>query len=394
MPARAAIYHLTLGLALVTATSFCSLARAADAVTADEPVAAEDKADEAVPLIAIEGDAELQVDAGLGKQHTGAIFATVEPEITVNLSDTFRLFGHFLYEPVLDPTEGRFNTFHSEGLYAEELYAGLTVGQVKFELGKIDPMFGVATDEAPGIYGTYLASNYDFKGALGLAAKVFLTENTIGTGDDAVTVKQMIHASIFTADPSVLSRSVLTDRGQFTWLDTRVGNSNLPESFDLAYLYSTINADDEVAGPTGRLALRRLAAHDGNVPDEWDVLAAGQTAIDLGDERTLRPLAEIAYFANEGGYRKDAGAATLGLEFQQGDWITSATAAAHDRFGASGPSDYMLTASFGRIFKADVTGEFRVDAGYSKSRVEGATTNVIGLRLHKDFSWESSGGGL
>jgi hypothetical protein len=201
MPARAAIHKLTLGLAFLTMTSLVPLAHAADAVTTADPPPSEDKADaadEGVPLIAIGGEAEVQMDAGFGKRpRNTAIYATVEPEITVNLSDTFRLFGHFVYEPVQDPIENRLNVLRSEGLYAEELYAGLTVGQVKFELGKINPMFGVATDEAPGIYGSDFASNYDFKGALGLAANVFLAESIEGTGDDAITVKQMVHASVF-----------------------------------------------------------------------------------------------------------------------------------------------------------------------------------------------------
>lgn len=369
-------------------------ANAADAMAPNDQPSQQDAADETVPLIAIEGSGELQMDAGIGDSGTASLYTTVEPEVTVNLSDAFRLFGHFVFEPVLDPIEGQTNVFRSQGFYAEELYAGLTVEQVKLALGKINPVFGVATDDAPGIYGTDFAGNYDFKGALGLGAKFFLSEDTIGSADDAMTVKQTIDASIFTADPSALSRSLFTDRGQFNWQDNRVGNTDLPESFALAYIYSTLNADDEVAGPTGRVALRRLAARQSNVFDEWGLLATGQTAIDLGDERTLRPLLEIAYFIHENGYREDAASVTLGFEFQEGDWITSAVAAAHDRFGASGPADYMLTASFGRIFKTDATGEFRVDAAYSNARVDGVDTNVVGLRLHKDFSWQSSDVGL
>lgn len=379
---------LSAGLIAMTAISISTSANAADAVTAGDEPAAEDKADEGTPLISLESEAELQLDSNLNKPHTTAIYATVEPEITVNLSDTFRLFGHFVFEPIADPIDGRFNAFHGEGIYAEELYAGLTVGEVKFALGKIDPVFGIASDVAPGIYGQDFASEYDFKGALGLAADIFLADNTIGTGEDAEIVKQIVHASVFTSDPTVLSRSLFTDRGLYHWRDYRVGNSDLPDSFALAYEYSTKNGDDDVVGPTWRVALRRLAAHESNVPDEWDVLAAGQTAFDLGDERTLRPLAEVSYFVHEGGYRRNAAATTLGLEYQQGDWITSFVAAGHDRFGAPGPADYNITASFGRIFKTDPTGEFRVDAGYSHARVDGLTTNVIGLRLHKDFSWE------
>lgn len=265
-----------LAMTSLLAGCLCQAANAADAAAPDEQPSQEDTADEAVPLIAIEGSGELQMDAGIGNNGTTSLYATVEPEVTVNLSDAFRLFGHFVYEPVLDPIEGETNVFRSQGFYAQELYAGLTVGQAKFALGKINPVFGVATDEAPGIYGADFAGNYDFKGALGLGVKFFLSEDTIGSGDDALTVKQTIDASIFTADPSVLSRSLFTDRGQFHWQDYRVGNTDLPESFALAYVYSTLNADDEVGGPTGRIALRRLAARASNVSDEWDCWQPGK----------------------------------------------------------------------------------------------------------------------
>src|SRR5262249_2863296 len=154
---------------------------------------------------------------------------------------------------------------------------------------------------------------YDFKGALGLAADIFLSDTTIGTGEDAEIIKQILHASVFTSDSTILSRSLLTDRGLCNWRDYRVGNTEMPQSFALAYEYATKNADDEVVGPTWRVAVRRLAARQSNIPDEWGFLAAAQTAFDLGDERTLRPIAEFAYFVHEGGYSKNAAAATVGV---------------------------------------------------------------------------------
>jgi hypothetical protein len=380
------------GLSILAIAAFSSIAYAADAVSTNEtPAAAEDRATEALPLISIEGSAELQMDAAVGrKPRTTAIYATIEPEITVNLSDSLRLFGHLILEPVKDPIDDRTNAFRSQGLYAEELYAVLTVSQFEFQLGKIDPAFGIATDEAPGVYGSTLAEGYDFKAALGLAANVTLFENTAGTGDDAVTVKQMLQASVFTSDPTVLSRSLLTDRGLYHWQDNRVGNTSLPESFALAYTYSTLNAEDDVAGPTGRIALRRLAARDAGVPDEWDVLATARTSIDLGDERALRPLAEIAYLIHEGGRARNAVAGTAGLEFQQDDWIASATGAVHDRIGSGNPYDFMLTGSVGRVFNTQYTGEFRLDAAYSHERQDGQLLDVVGLRFHKDLAWQSS----
>lgn len=363
---------------------------AADAVAVDEAATAEDPAPEILPLIEIEGSAELQADFGVGKKpRTSAIYATVEPEITVNLSEYLNIHGHFIFEPVRDPIEGRINAFRYHGLYAEELYAGVNVEEATFQIGKINPQFGVAGDEAPGLYGFTFAEGYEVKGALGIQAKYALSEFTQGSGDDAITTRQVLFGSVFTADPSVLSRSVFTDRGLYHWQDYRVGNTDLPESFTLGYSYNTLNADDGVAGPTARIALRRLAAKQAGVPDEWDALASFQTSFDLGEDLALRPIAEVAYLGNEGGHKADAIGATVGAELQKGQWFGSLVAAMHDQFDSSNPSDYMLTASIGREFETDMTGVFRIDAGYSYGRVDGANESIIGLRLHKDFAWTS-----
>jgi hypothetical protein len=380
-----AAYLLLTSIAAVPVSS-----QAADAIAVDETAAAEDPAPEVLPLIEIEGSAELQADFGIGKKpRTIAIYATIEPEITVNLSEYLNIHGHLIFEPVRDPVEGRMNTFHAQGLYAEELYAGVNVGEATFQIGKINSQFGVAGDEAPGLYGFTFAEGYEVKGALGIQAKYALSEFTQGSGEDAITTKQVLFGSAFTADPSVLSRSVFTDRGLYRWQDCRVGNTDLPESFILGYSYNTLNADDEVAGPTARIALRRLAAKQAGVPDEWDALASFQTSFDLGEDLALRPIAEVAYLGDEGGHKADALGATVGAELQKGQWFGSLVAATHDTFGSPKPSDYMLTASIGREFETEMTGAFRIDAGYSYGRVDRANESIIGLRLHKDFAWTS-----
>lgn len=385
---RLAAYLLLSSIAVAPVAS-----QAADAVAVDEGTTAKNPAPEVLPLIEIEGSSELQADLSVGnKPRTSAIYATVEPEITVNLSEYLHVHGHFIFEPVLDPIQGRMNTFHSQGLYAEELYAGVNVGEATFQLGKIDPNFGIAGDEAPGLYGSSFAEEYAIKGALGIQAEYSLSDLTQGSGEEAVTTKQVLFGSLFTADPSVLSRSLITDRGLYHWQDYRVGNTDLPESFVLGYSYSTLNADDEVAGPSVRVAVRRLAAKQAGVPDEWDAVASFQTLFDLGEDLALRPIAEVAYLGNEGGHKTDALGATVGAELQKGQWFGSLVAATHDQFGSSSPSDYMLTASIGREFQTDVTGTFRIDAGYSYGRVDGANESIVGLRLHKDFSWTSGGG--
>lgn len=81
-----------LTLTSIMAVCFTPSVRAADATAADKQPAQEDMTAEAVPLITIEGSGELQMDAGIGNYRTTSLYATVEPEVTVNLSDAFRQF--------------------------------------------------------------------------------------------------------------------------------------------------------------------------------------------------------------------------------------------------------------------------------------------------------------
>jgi hypothetical protein len=354
-----------------------------DAVTS----AADDASDKADPFISIEGTAEMQFDAAFSKpSRTTALFSTIEPEVTVNLSPNFHLFTHLVFEPVNDPIEGKNNVFHAQGLYAEEAYANLIFEDYGLKLGKIDPVFGYASDAAPGIYGQDFPSGYDVKGALGVIGS---WANDAGDGDQAV--RQSVDASIFTADPSVLSESLFTNRGLFDWQDDRVGNTAGPESLALAYTYMTHDGDDNPTGPVLRLALRRLAARSSGIPDEWSYLASGQTVFDIGEDQTLSPIAEAAFFQNEDGYSRNGAIITSGMEYKNGPWIASLVAALHKSFGSALPTDTMVTTSFGRTFTTAGIGDYRVELAWRYGHEDNVNTQMIGVRFHKDFEWASGG---
>lgn len=55
-----------------------------------------------------------QMDAGVGNNGTTSFYATVEPEVAVNLSGAFRLLGHFVFKPVFYPIEGHTNVFRAQ----------------------------------------------------------------------------------------------------------------------------------------------------------------------------------------------------------------------------------------------------------------------------------------
>jgi hypothetical protein len=343
-----------------------------------------------LPFISVETSADLQFNLSTaGRNRRQALFTRIEPEITVNLTDDIRLFSHLVYEPVRDPTDGETSIFRDQGLYSEELYAAFKRDRVEFKLGKIDPLFGLASDAAPGIYGGDLASRYDMMGALGVAARITLSSEDRDDDDDenedSGSIEQTLDIAAFTSDTTVLSRSLIVDRGIYSWSDSKVANTGFPSSFAIAYDYATLDEDDEIVGPSSRLAIRRLASRSDR--DEWDMLAAGKTAIAIGDNRTLKPMAEIAYFINEGGLNHDAVAGTAGLELDQDAWSVSFAAAIYENFAPGQPRDYLLSTDVGRAFDTPETGKFRVDLGYRFGREEGEPASMIGLRLLKDVFW-------
>lgn len=376
---------------LATAAVSClyiGAALAADLSQPEAPAATE----LSYPNIVIEGSAEFQFDnarfSQSGTARTG--YATIVPEITVNLSEQLQLFGHFLYEPVEDPSPGSTRWFEDQGLYAEELYAQAEFGAVTVRAGKFDPAFGLAHDDAPGLYGPDLADNYMTLGALGVRAD-WLLSSVEGSGDgEATTTDQTLSMSIFTADTSFLSRSLFTDRGRLARGDGGVGNTNAPESFALSYRIETKNADGEIAGPSGEIGIRRLAAGEGDAHDEWSFLASGENVYSLGEDISLRTLGELVYFQHEGGGDSNAVTATAGGEIVDGAYSASLIGAVHRSFSGDIPTDAFVTASVGRTFDFETTGEFRVDIGDRYGRQDGENVNIVGIRLHKDFNWSSA----
>ncbi len=344
------------------------------------------------PNIEIEGSAELQAQTIRPQDPDGRIneaFATIEPEITLNVSEQFSLVAHLLYEPVEDADPGTTEWFAHQGLYAEELYARVTLGNLVIGGGKLDPVFGLASDLAPGVYGSDIAESYDYKGALGGRVQwQFAATQAAATGGD-VTRTQSLDVSVFSADTTFLSRSLFTDRGELSIDDGGVGNSGRPDSFALAYNVRTVNGDDEIVGPAGQLALRRLAKGADEGHDEWGLLGSGMDVLEVTDGVTLTALAEAAYFVHQAGGDADAASGTLGAELREGPWIESVTAAAVRTFGDEAVTDGLITASLGRDLDLGGANPLRVDAAYARSETDGVKANTFGLRLHQDFSWSS-----
>ena len=107
------------------------------------------------------------------------------------------------YESVRELSAGQSPGFADLGLYAVELYAAVDLAPWRFRLGKIDPVFGLATAELGGLHATDLAGNYDLEQRLGGEASYLF---------EAAGLSQAVTASVFTTDRTFLSDSVFANR--------------------------------------------------------------------------------------------------------------------------------------------------------------------------------------
>lgn len=147
-------------------------------------------------------------------------YATIETSLGLAFSTGTSLNAVILFEPVLDAVDDRF--FEDHGLYIQELFLAQEVAGFELKLGKFGPAFGVAWDDAPGLYGADFAEDYEIAEKLGFAV-AFPFEAAGGEHEVAV--------SAFTADRTVFSNSFFQDRGRTRLSDGGVSNTNGLNSF-------------------------------------------------------------------------------------------------------------------------------------------------------------------
>jgi len=390
---RKLLLSLRLGMITLGAATLFAASAAGAEQQAPTPAPLEATADAAVEspsVVVIEGTMELEFDK-VWSNHASArfqdAFVTVEPEVTISITDTFRLFTGLVLEPVLDPVQGERRLFGDEGLYVKDLYAEAEFGPALLQIGKITPTFGWANDEAPGIFGSDFASDYELTEKLGINGAWTLSEAPGKDGESAHV--QTLHAAVFTADNSILSDSVFTSRGRTSTADGGVGNTDLPQSFAAAYTNEIRDGEDEIAGPSYQLAVRRLAPGQGDQRAEYALLASFEDRIAVGPDAAIVPLFEAAYLAHSEGSEKNGLEATVGAELRSGAWRLSSTYAIREIINDSRNSDQIATLDIGRYFEGSVFGPFRADAGIAYAYRDGEDQYWMGFRLQKDFAWQN-----
>jgi len=239
----------------------------------------------------------------------GAVAATIEMVGGVNFSSHWSVAGGIVLEPVLDIDDP--DSFETEGLYLDSLLIQYSTDQSTFYLGKFAPVFATAWDVTPGVFGTELAESYELAEFVGIGGD-FSLSNMVGLDQGALVGSW----SVFTADTSLFSNSILRERGRLSHADGGVGNTDSLSSHALA-----LDAYDVVGeGVQLHMAYRTLTADDGVSLDETAFATAVLISRELSGGQVLDFNAEWVGFDNPGGVSGEGSAITLGAGLGLGAW--------------------------------------------------------------------------
>ena len=214
--------------------------------------------------------------------------------------ENFKLVSVLNFEQVIEPAVGSNSTFSGLGLYQSELYAEYTFDPVTLTVGKIAPVFSLASDVGDGVNAADLASNADTDESLGAAAAV---DFDVGGYSHSLT------GTAFSMDRSFLAKSWFKRRPVPKLSDGGAGNTNGISSLSLV-LDGCFGAEVGACHEDGDFGYRlgaRYQRHGVPTVDQVDeniiprhelaLLGALQSNFDLGEHK-LRLMTEVAYIKN------------------------------------------------------------------------------------------------
>lgn len=307
-----------------------------------------------------------------------------ETEIRLTPFEGLSVFTNITTEPVIDAEPGQDSIFSDIGTYAEILQIEADLGDLLLYGGKIHPVFGRAWDLTPGLHGTDVAENYEVSERIGGGA---------GFGFEAAQMLNVLSVSAFTADRTILSESLFTNRGRTTLDDGGAGNAEGLASVAVA-LDGCLGAEIEKCYEDGSFgyqiaALYQKGGHDSD-GNELGFVASLNKAFALGEDTTLRLFGESAWFRNYDGGPDNALALTGSGALQMGALTYSLAYSQIKPLASNGEGideyefDATVLCELGESIS--VAGEsWAIGAGYAFDHADGEGSNIFGLRLLTEF---------
>lgn len=284
------------------------------------------------------------------------IEAKAETALSLTLPSDFGVLALLVLEPVTDAEADRY--FRDVGLFVEELYAFGPVGTGDVRIGKLNLSFGLANDEAPGLFGDEIAGEYELTERLGIDVEVPLSD---APGAPSLS------AAAFMADRTPLSGSVMTKRERLHRRDGGVSNTGFLESA----LIGLSGRTDETSYNAG---LRYQTRGKGDAAGEFGGVMGITHDFELA-VLELAAIGEAAYFPRFDGARNAAGFLTLGAAGALGPVELSAVYG-RGWFGGSPDTDAVAV---GLDF--EMAEGLTLSAGYLYRTVDSASRHDLGLQL-------------
>ena len=289
------------------------------------------------------------------------LFTTTEADLNFFVTKEFFINLHLTLEPVEDPDPGDDRFFEDHGLYVETFNASYETDEFYVFGGKFNPNFSLAFDAAPGIYGTDLAEDdIEISERIGFGGGIAFGDDGLVPLGSGNVGRHVLSASLYFADTSVFTGSILENRDKVEESDGGPSNTESLESFTVALDGEAIPA---LPGFRYQLAfarqeVERVLDDDGNpetdIDDEYRLSAAAEWAVEVNQQLTITPLVEFVRFWNAGGLgSEDRNYLTASALTEYGPWnlALSYTGRFIDNDAGSDFDDFQFQVSGGYTFE-------------------------------------------
>jgi len=319
------------------------------------------------------GVVEFQYDAQVGSGSINTLSNTSELALGMRLGNGFSLESTLIYEPVKGASDTQY--LAAQGLYAETLMLQYTGDNFTVFAGKIDPVFGLAWNLAPGIYGTEFAEEYQLTERVGVGADINLG-GVFGAGKHG---EHVVSASLYRSDTSFLSDSLFTRRGHVHHDDGGVANTQGFSSFAIALDGMDMPG---LPGFAYHIAFRSQGADVGNTRREKGIVGGITYDHELGHGYEMALIAEASHIWHaDGQLHHDVTISTLGAVVSKKDWSVSAdysSRAVNNKVVLpSSPNSHQIQLSVGH----NLAHNLAFEAGWKRTSQSGSNTNTFGILL-------------
>lgn len=297
--------------------------------------------------------------------------STIETAIVAGLNEHWSIATEIVLEPVVD---GDGTSFSQEGAYIGVLELAYSRANWTIAAGKIGPNFATAWDITPGVFGMELAEEYEVAEQIGVRTDFLLPSFEAQPWDEAV-----VSSALFMTDTSVLSQSILRDRGRVRESDGGPGNTGSLKS----YAFALDMYDMLAEGIHFHVSHRRLAqAHDMAHPD--DATAAAINWHHEGEWAFTPSInLEHIWYDNPQGAAGDGDSTTMGVVVERGRWRAGAVYS-RTAYRWHTHSDYqrLREIAVGYSFTPSLT----VDLAYKQQAIKGEDKqDFLGILIAADL---------